>query len=582
MLIGSGSQGAPDDTGLRLNGNITPAVMRVEFLRSGKESLLSMVSTVFHRASLYRPGWLGPWFYYALPFIWLALFISSAWLLISKTRKHGVEGTPNKCRRVRRTVLAIGLIAFINAATWASVMNSFHSPDEHAHYAYTELVGRHGALPDTGREGDHFTNEEGTALDSTRLFSTIFRSESHPPWSEVSLKRWKRADSKLGSRRFLGGGNPSQAANYPPLYYAYTAVPYRLAGGGDVFSKLWLIRIFSALLGAIAAAAAFLFARELIRDPPWVAVTAGLFVALQPLFSAISGSVNNDTMMTMFATLILFFVARSFRRGFSLKLAVAIGTAYGLGMIAKPTLLGLTPAIVGAVLFLAVKRPRIQGDWLRPLLVCGFVAAVPILAWYGGNFMLERPVSGFSTAQTGQPFTLGGFTSYLWQWYLPPLSYRHEWIPTGLGPFVANPSFDVWIRGFWGGFGWLDANFPEYVYRVIQVLTGFVLVALIASGIKRFSKLKQRLPELIFCVTAVIGQILFIHLTAFLALLQDGQQFAQGRYLFPLIAIFGLAVALSINVFGKRWAPVVAVVIIGSIAVLDAFAMALTLGRFYV
>jgi hypothetical protein len=44
------------------------------FLREHPRSLLSLVPTIFRRASLFRPGWVGPWTYWLLSAALLGAF----------------------------------------------------------------------------------------------------------------------------------------------------------------------------------------------------------------------------------------------------------------------------------------------------------------------------------------------------------------------------------------------------------------------------------------------------------------------------------------------------------------------------
>src|SRR5207244_1886754 len=96
------------------------------------------------------------------------------------------------------------------------------------------------------------------------------------------------------------------AAGYSPLYYGMEVVPYWAARDASLFTRLWLMRVLSALMAAVTAALAFLLARELAPSVPWAAPVAGLAVAFQPMFAFIGGAVNNDNLLIPYATLELY------------------------------------------------------------------------------------------------------------------------------------------------------------------------------------------------------------------------------------------------------------------------------------
>ncbi len=91
--------------------------------------------------------------------------------------------------------------------------------------------------------------------------------------SATTQRRWP----KLHPRSSDGGGNET-AATHGPIYYAALAPAY-LAASSSPFSQLTLMRLTSALIGALTVLFTFLLARELAPGRPWLAVLAALLVA---------------------------------------------------------------------------------------------------------------------------------------------------------------------------------------------------------------------------------------------------------------------------------------------------------------
>jgi hypothetical protein len=143
------------------------------------------------------------------------------------------------------------------------------------------------------------------------------------------------------------------------------------------------------------------------------------------------------------------------------------------------------------------------------------------------------------------------------------------------------PVGGVYLRGFFADFNALDTFFANWVY----VLIALGLIALtIGAGFavyQRRSSLKQRWPLVALPVTAVAGMMLFINFAAYLMYTQDGSIFAQGRYLFPAIGIFGALVAAGSLGAGRKRGLVVASAVVLALAALNIFGMGLSIGRFY-
>ncbi|MBK5230561.1 MAG: DUF2142 domain-containing protein, partial [Thermoleophilia bacterium] len=336
----------------------------LEFIRPGSETLLSMLPTMMRRASLFRPGGVGPWTFYLLFLIVIGTTLAAALMLLrlAQGRRWG-----------RTRLIALAAIVFVNAAAWAVLTPPFHVPDEFAHYAYVETLAR-GDLPQKslkpGDPGNSYLPSSVLATEYTTVH-VIQRPDLRPPW-EASVER--RFELEYANIKRTGdkpyGLTPANA--YSPIYYAPAAVIHAAAGGAGLYTKLLLVRLWSALLAALSVMFVVLFARELLPSVPWFAPVAGLAVAFQPMFLHIGGGVNNDNLLVVCATAMLYLLARILRRGETLPLAAAAGATFAVGYLVKPTMLGLAP--VAAFTFLLVLL-RGQGSRTRRATVAFTAAA---------------------------------------------------------------------------------------------------------------------------------------------------------------------------------------------------------------
>jgi hypothetical protein len=82
-------------------------------------------------------------------------------------------------------------------------------------------------------------------------------------------------------------------------------------------------------------------------------------------------------------------------------------------------------------------------------------------------------------------------------------------------------------------------------------------------------------------VVAIAGYLLLLHAAAFNSLLQVPDPVITGRYLLPLMPLYGAGIALAIGWLPRRIAlPVGAVAVVG-LTVLQLDALALVFARFY-
>jgi 4-amino-4-deoxy-L-arabinose transferase-like glycosyltransferase len=345
-----------------------------------------------------------------------------------------------------------------------------------------------------------------------------------------------------------------------------------------VFTKLWLLRLVSALMIAGSAAFAFRFAREILPSVPWAAPVTGLAVALEPMLAFVGGAVNNDGVLILLATAELYLLARALKRGLDLRLAVAIGIMLGVGIAAKPNMYALAP-VAAMVVAWALWQAGRSGASRSALARVGVVALGAIglvLALRYAFFARGEAIAGaFHQDPTSRPFSLNDFLSYTWQWYLPPLPFMEDRFAG------APPAYDVFFKGFWANFGHLDTKFAPWVYQLLFAASAAGASMIVVAGVRCRDSVREWLPPALLGLTAVVGFALMINLRSYLALIQQNVPFAQGRYLLPAVAVFGVAVAAAAMGFGRRWAPVAGVAFVAAIGAFNLFSLGLVLSRFY-
>jgi 4-amino-4-deoxy-L-arabinose transferase-like glycosyltransferase len=502
-----------------------------------------------------------------------------------------LRGSAARWRALRRALSRVPLAAWVcagvalaNAATFALIVPPFQVPDEPEHYAYTEYIAQSGRLPYAPAPATEFSPEEQAALDGLYTPTLLGgRDFGRPVWSAAEAAHAKALLAASPSRR--GQGGVTGESDNPPLYYALEVVPYELAGG-SLLDRLTAMRLFSALLGALTVMFVFCFVREALPRPRWGATVAGLLVALQPQVAFIAGGVNNDNLMFTAAAALLWLLARAFRRGLTPGLGAAIGVALAVGLLTKLTFIGLLPGVVVGLVALCFRLPAdrdrraaLTGAGLAVLIAALPVAAYLILntaVWDRSVFQGALGAGSVSGAPAGSSAN-GNFRellSYIWQFYLPRLPGMHP-------QFGFYPLWHVWFQGFIGRFGLLDYGFPVWVYYLaLAMFAGLLGLAARALVIDRV-RVSARWRELGTYAALVVGLLLAIARAGFPYHLQTHFVFEQARYLFPLLGLYGLFVALALRGAPRRWATALGGTLIVAAIAHDLFAQLLTLQRYY-
>jgi hypothetical protein len=257
-----------------------------------------------------------------------------------------------------------------------------------------------------------------------------------------------------------------------------------------------------------------------------------------------------------------------------------------VGLLSKLTFIALVPGIALAVALLGW-RERDTG-WRRAtglVALAAGIALVPfvlygvlnVTVWDRGSFLAGGTAGAtFTTLPSGGgAVTLRQTLDYIWQQYLPRLPFMHR------AYFHGAPLIHVWLDGLVGRFGWLDYSFPGWVYTLAEwLLVPFLILAAFALAQAR-EAVRRVLPLFACFGVMTLGLLVAIGYAGVRYQLSTGFQFAQARYLFPLIALYALFGVLVARGVGRRWAPVLGAALVLLAMAHGLFAETLTISRYY-
>jgi hypothetical protein len=539
-----------------------------------QRSYVARASQILSRASLFRPGLVGPWLYALMLLVVLpALALASIRCLALAARGGG-------CSQ-RRMAVSLFVIAAVNFACWALITPPFQAPDEVDHFAYTQSLVERGEAPsrNPGSPLPRWSSAEALAMEDTDLLTDHQVGDTRAPWTAAQQSYYRAQVAREHPSAANGGGNET-AATHGAIYYAALAPAYMLASSSP-FDQLTLMRLTSALIGALTVLFAFLLARELAPGRPWLAVLAALLVVYEPMYGFMSGAVNNDVGVNAAAAALELLMIVIVRRGFTLKLSVLMGGLLIVLPIIKATGDSLYPVAALALLAALWRHHRrvdiagLGGLALAALVVheiAGRLAGVFHPAAAAGESSGSGLAAGTLSAVLAHPL---GYLGYLWEVFLPRLSFMAPHFET-----ASPPAFLIFVERGWGAFGWYDVLLPHWLFLVIFACMLLVPVLAAVAVRREWRFVRGNLVEtaliLLMPIAVVAGFEAAYYTPGTRPVVAEF-----GRYAFPAIAPLAVIVVASLHAFPRRWAMLSGAGLLVAMLALSFAAQLVTLTGFY-
>ena len=480
-----------------------------------------------------------------------------------------------RLRRIPPGLRALLAVSALLAVTWACLTPAFQAPDEQRHYTYVQTIAESFDLPgDPSKPGFSTQVLDGmAALNSDQVAA---QRQVKPEWNPNVERSWLATQ---GDAPRDDGGGPSPASTYPPVSYAWEALGYVATSSGTVFDQLLGARLMSAFWLPFTVLGTWLLAGELFGRRRLLQAVAASVPALAPMVVFISGSVSPDGMLYAIWSFALWLGVRAVKRGVPVKDGGVFFALVGLGCVVKATGFALLPAaLLVAAIGLYSRRSLVAGRVVRRAAIVAVPLALAI-AWLFGARLLDRlaPAQISDTTASASGTNWRELLSYAWQYYLPRLPGQTDYpiAPIGGG----YPLLQVWITQGWGAFGWLEVKWAAWVYRVLGVIT----VGIGAGAVVALWRARRAIDLRVagFLALASLSLLAGLHWTDYHELESGSKGFMQARYLFPLIAVFGAALAAAVSVVPARARPAIAGGTVAALFVFQLFAIGLVAGRFY-
>ncbi len=342
------------------------------------------------------------------------------------------------------------LLAFLAlAVTYSVVTPIFEASDELWHYPVVQYIAAgHGLPVQTPPDRPGLWKQQASQPPLYYALAALLTS-----WIDTSdLAATLRPNPHGAVGVITPDGNINMVAHTP----ARESWPWR----GTALA-VHIGRLLSVALSTVTVYLTYRLGREAFPDRLDIAMGAAAFTAFTPMFTFISGSVNNDNLVVPLCALALLVMMRQSREaqgdGRHLTLGwLALGAVIGLAALTKLSgMLLLLPAALTGV-YVAWQRRS-----LRHLFAAGPAIGLPVLAltgwWLWRNWQLY-----------GDPTGLKMFNPY----FTRP-------IPADLAQIWSERT--SFLYGYWGNFGGLNLPIPSGAYTILNILLLLAAAGLIFS-----------------------------------------------------------------------------------------------------
>ena len=451
-----------------------------------------------------------------------------------------IAANESQARNIQKLILAAILVIYMVVAfLYARSVPKWNAPDEPSHFNYVKTITQTWTFPIL-KQGDY----DFAYLEKAK-------AAKFPDSMPIDSIRYE--------------------FHHPPLYYMLASPFLLLSSGLPIDTQVLILRLLSALFGALTIVVTFLIAQHLFPEDKILPLAASAFVAFVPMHIFMNASINNDSLANfLLSALLLALITSQSRRikeapttKFMDRDSLLLGVILGLCLLAKVT------AYIGVVLvaLVIVWQEILQNNWnlqsFRRLSIfrnaAWRLAKIYVIAlvlggwWFVRNAIVYGNLDIFGLKRhdlvvVGQPLT-GKF-----------------------GLAAARNFFFLSFKSFWGVFGWMGIFMDERIYVILGLISavatlGFLLY--IVRAWLRPSELSTHQKFSLFLLFAALALIFAGWFQYNLTYIQ-----AQGRYLFPTISAIAIFFSLGLReIISKRHAATVFSLLVLGLLALDILSL---------
>lgn len=431
-----------------------------------------------------------------------------------------------------RILVILTTLGLLHALIYSTIIPPWQGPDEPKHFEYVWLL----------YEKRRLISIEDASLE---MQQAIIASMQEYDFGRFGTGAFDPLNPPQSFKEIWGAGGANTLLHRPPLYYLISLPVYSIVANEHIVTRLYALRFFSALLGTLTVLTAYLTAKELFPNDPFLHIGIPSLVALLPMVSFISGAFSYDTLANLLVSLIWYLVVLVFSRGSSWQRVLGIAALVIGAAATKRTTLSTIPLLLLAAFFYLWMTRKRRTNTLR----------IAVIIMTGAGLLLSFGAFGWVTSSEEIRAVIAtALSRYLFNY---PGQFR--------AILSRLPEMDLatslrWVQrlfiSFWADFGWLKVRLAPTWYIILAVVCMasvgglFLFVFRQIRGEHRLEPWKQRCLLLfgLYVVTIVVASALFF--SAYIG--TKWERAPQGRHLFLGIVPFTTLFTLGLG----EWVPV--------------------------
>lgn len=425
--------------------------------------------------------------------------------------------------------LIFSLAITFTAISWVALVPIWHTPDEQSHFGQIAFIVEKGRSPDGGDIND-LTEEIylaeqylGTARDNLGNNKYTFHPEYRLEYTESLTGKYEdniRALSKTDAKnKFVY----SESTRYPILYYLPASWLYKMFYNSDLFSRVFVTRLWSLLIFLGNIYMVYKLGKLLFPDDEVSALILPILVGFQPMMIFANIGVTSDALGNFLFTAFLFFCAKFIVTKIKIMDILLLLTVTVVAIYSKPQFIITLPLLIILLIFY-ISKLKVYKKGI--IIICSTVLSIGLLVIIL-NFLrwpliiLEKFMSNMN---------ISSLLRYSWEYTIP-----HTWKEV--------------LPWYWGIYDWLGVTYPRIVHKIINrivIIAGIGLLIFIYQIFKKGIFQTKRIQALFFLIIANL--IYFIALSFFdwSSWYKTTYQLGiQGRYFFPLISVHMLILLIG-------------------------------------
>lgn len=429
-----------------------------------------------------------------------------------------------------QTIRLLFASALLNSICWIILIPVWQYPDEQAHFAQIQYIAEIGGIPagssslDTSYEVELSEKILGTERDNLGNNQFTYHPQYHLPYTN-SLFGYQ--ESKITSLAKSQRSNlvKNEATLNPPLYYFLGAAVYKLFENGNLFTRVYAIRIMSALIFMLTILITYKSGQLIFKGNKILPIALAAIIAYKPMLVFASSGVLPDTLTNFLFTLFTFISIKIILENISVQKIISLFVVIVLGALTRQQFL-----ITLFILPFLILEQFLFNKKSRKIILISFTLA--LLTLYILSFFIWslRYIREFDFPESSQKITTNPLYHLT---YIDHLKWT-----------TRHSLAEVW-PWYWGIYKWLSLSLPPMAYRIINRLIPFAVLGLVLKLLEVIFK-KEFKKNQAFFILLIMPTIYFLALTTFDFFYRKNNGFSfgiQGRYFFPTI-VFQMALLL--------------------------------------